>query len=179
MLFQNYGLFWHADRVGWGRPGVTGELLGYRTIADGDVDFRPQRGVYALYDDKFALIYVGQAGYNDRARLYDRMNAHRVDHLAERWQRFSWFGIDPVKGRKGAKTVIETDPKTSDTATVLNHLEGILIATAEPRLNLQGGRFGDAQQFYQTDCGDYTVQQKLDELQKQVSGLEKLVGKAL
>jgi hypothetical protein len=135
--------------------------------------------VYALYDDKFALIYVGQAGYNDRARLYDRMNAHRVDHLAERWQRFSWFGIDPVKGRKGAKTVVETDPKTSNTATVLNHLEGILIATAEPRLNLQGGRFGDAQQFYQTDCGDYTVQQKLDELQKQVSGLEKLVGKAL
>ena len=37
--------------------------------------------------------------------------------------------------------------------TALNQLEAVLIAAAEPRLNLQRGRFGEAiQQFLQVDA---------------------------
>ena len=169
MLFQNYGLFWHLERVIWGEPGRTGELWGYRTKTDGDVNFRYQRGIYALYDEAFNLVYVGQAGYNDNARLYDRLNSHRKDHLAERWQRFSWFGLDPVQGQKNHKRVVEKDPKGSDIPTMLNHIEGILIAVSEPRLNLQKGRFGAAQQFYQQDWTDGSLRDQFQEFRKELT----------
>ncbi len=175
MLIQNYGLFWHIDRVIWGEPGVTGELLGYRTIADGDVDFRYQRGVYALYDEAFNLVYVGQAGYNDNARLYDRLNRHRKDHLAERWQRFSWFGLDPIRGAKQKKYVKETVPSASDIPVLLNHIEGVLIAVAEPRLNLQKGRFGAAVQYYQSDWSDGTLREQFKEFRGEIEELKRAI----
>jgi hypothetical protein len=155
MLFQNYGLFWHADYIQWGSPGKgnQGRLLGYQTKSAGPVDFRPQRGVYALYDEGYQLLYVGQAGYGNK-RLYDRLDNHMSDHLAERWQRFSWFGIDPVRKIKKSFQLVETEPETPQVNHVLNHLEAILIAAAEPRLNRQGGKFGDAQQFRQWEQDD-------------------------
>jgi hypothetical protein len=72
-----------------------------------------------------------------------------TDHLAERWQRFSWFGIDPVKKNGSSLVLMEAEPERPEVNHVLNHLEAILIAAAEPRLNRQGGKFGDAQQFRQ------------------------------
>jgi len=150
MLFQNYGLFWHADRIQWGSPGKgnQGRLLGYQAVRAGPIDFRKQRGVYALYDDNFEILYVGQAGYGNK-RLYDRLDNHMSDHLGERWQRFSWFGIDPVKKVGKELCLVESEPKAPQVNEVLNHLEAILIAAAEPKLNRQGGKFGKAQQFYQ------------------------------
>lgn len=148
MIFQNYGLFWQLARVKWGRPGHAGTLSGFRTIKEGEVDFREQRGVYALYDDNFKMLYVGQAGYGNQ-RLYQRLHQHRFDALGERWTKFSWFGIDPVKGRAGKKHVKECEPETPAVNAILNHLEAILIAAAEPALNRQGGKFGEALQFYQ------------------------------
>lgn len=150
MLFSNYGLFWHADRIQWGSRGRgnQGQLLGFEAVRSGPVDFRTQRGVYALYDESFQLLYVGQAGYGNR-RLYERLDNHMSDHLGERWQRFSWFGIDPVKQSGDAWELKEEEPKTPKVNEVLNHLEAILIATAEPSLNRQGGKFGAARQFYQ------------------------------
>lgn len=149
MLFANYGLFWREDRVKWGTPGKTGTLSGIRTNKEGEVDFREQRGVYALYDESFHMLYVEQAGYGNQ-RLYQRLHQHRFDALAERWTRFSWFGIDPVKGRAGHKRLLEQEPDAPAVSAVLNHLEAILIAAAEPALNRQGGKFGDAQQFQQS-----------------------------
>ena len=175
MLFQNYGLFWHKDRVLWGRPGRTGSLLGFRNQADGEVDFRYQRGVYVLYDVNFRLLYVGQAGYGNQ-RLYDRLHQHRGDHLAGRWHRFSWFGVDPVKGRRGKKYVEERDPSAPAIDTVLNHLEAILIASSEPPLNRQGGKFGYANAYRQSvwegEDDDLTLRhlaQRLDQVAKDIS----------
>jgi hypothetical protein len=115
---------------------------------EGEVDFREQRGVYVLCDDNFKMLYVGQAGYGNQ-RLYQRLHQHRTDALGERWSKFSWFGIDPVRGRIGHKHLQETEPASAEVGTVLNHLEAILIAAAEPMLNRQGGKFGGALQFYQ------------------------------
>lgn len=72
--------------------GHPGKLLGAasRSSKAHPVDFRVQRGIYALYAD-YELVYVGQTGSGDD-RLFKRLKSHRNDHLSERWNRFSWFG---------------------------------------------------------------------------------------
>jgi hypothetical protein len=92
------------------------------------------------------------------------------DHLGERWQRFSWFGIDPVVGKSGSRCVKEHNPSAPDVSEVLNHLEAILIAAAEPTLNRQGGKFGNAEQFFQSwqDDDDDEVLEEVQSLHKKL-----------
>ncbi|MGB6688103.1 MAG: GIY-YIG nuclease family protein [Terracidiphilus sp.] len=141
-LIQNYGLFWRRNDVFWGRPNVRGHLKGVpakETSAD-PIDFRNQAGVYVLYDENFRLVYVGQAGVANQYQ-YSRLKQHTKDALADRWTRFSWFGIRwaRVNGElaKGAEKV----PVSTD--KVLDHIEAILISSSEPPHNRQGGRFGE------------------------------------
>jgi hypothetical protein len=89
---------------------------------------------------------VGQTGAGDD-RLFERLKFHRTDHLAERWNRFSWFGT---------QWVTEQHHLSNDTAAVhegitvvLNILEAVAIAISEPRL--QRGRWGDVKQYYQVN----------------------------
>lgn len=149
MLIYNYGLFWQADAVNWGGKGKSGSLTGicpgYRKL--GEVDFREQQGIYVLYDDNFRIIYIGQAGAKN-SRLFLRLRQHRTDHLAQRWSRFSWFGILPVT--ESNLLNLSYEPEAPPVASVLNHIEGILLAAAEPPLNRQSGRFGsDVYQYVQ------------------------------
>lgn len=150
MLIQNYGLFWRLDQVFWGWQGVPGHLEGVeaRNRSEKPVDFRQQQGVYVLYDQSFKMVYVGQAGANDNQRLFDRLKQHTRDQLAERWARFSWFGVRAVLNNGSLKQ--EKDAAHPTMGDVLNHIEGILIAAAEPAHNRQGGRFGeDVEQYLQ------------------------------
>ncbi|MER9724663.1 MULTISPECIES: GIY-YIG nuclease family protein [unclassified Mesorhizobium] len=144
-LIRNYGLFWRKHEVDW-KQRRHGRLigLGVRKINGGRVDFSQQRGIYALYDDTFRLIYVGQAGGKDR-RLYPRLRKHAHSVLSERWTRFSWFGICDVDWQtavdvRGLREV--PDEIRTDRVNVLNHLEAILIMAGEPIKNLKGGIFG-------------------------------------
>jgi hypothetical protein len=109
------------------------------------VDFREQRGVYALYAD-YELVYIGQTGPG-KDRLLARLKSHLSDHLAERWNRFSWFGTQGVTTQHRLST--DTAPVQPDMAKALNVLEAVSIAIAEPRLNLQRGRWGEAKQYFQ------------------------------
>ena len=146
-MIRSYGLHWHTDRVFWGRPNNSGTLLGAasRSPRARTVDFREQRGIYALYAD-YDLIYTGQTGAgNDR--LFRRLKAHRSDHLSERWNRFSWFGTQWVTLRNELSTDTAAVHQTVEAA--LNMLEAVSIAIAEPRLNLQRGRWGDTKQYFQ------------------------------
>lgn len=175
MLFQNYGLFWQLERVKWGASGYgnAGTLEGIRTLSDGPVDFRDQRGVYAIYDDSFSMLYVGQAGYGN-SRLYQRLHQHRSDALVDRWTKFSWFGIDPVRGRSGSKAIEQKEPSGAEVKDILNHLEAILIAAAEPRLNRQGGKFGKALQYRQWyHEPDDELDLRLSAIEKTLQALEK------
>ena len=146
-MIRCYGLFWHADRVFWGRQNNPGALFGTRSVSSGAVriDFRDQRGIYALYAD-YDLVYVGQTGAED-SRLFSRLKVHRDDHLSERWNRFSWFGTRWVT--KQHHLAADAQAAHPTTATALNILEAVAIAVAEPRLNLQRGRWGDATQYIQ------------------------------
>lgn len=145
-LIQNYGLFWRRDAVDWKR---SGSLLGrgVRAKRKGDVDFREQRGIYALYDDTFRLVYVGQAGRGQR-RLFRRLRSHTITDMAERWSRFSWFGIVPVDEEAKALRVDWPEEQSTKTGSILDHLEAILITAAEPVLNKKGGIFGEGVRNY-------------------------------
>ncbi len=146
-MIQSFGLHWREDRVFWGRPKVAGTLLGAasRSPRARPVDFRLQRGIYVLYAD-YDLIYVGQTGAgNDR--LFNRLKAHRSDHLSERWNRFSWFGTQWVTKSNSLST--DTASVSQSVEAALNTLEAVSIAVSEPRLNLQRGKWGEATQYFQ------------------------------
>lgn|ERR1700683_505776 len=150
LLVQNYGLFWTKNKVFWGRGQNRGHLRGVRAgkRTGQPVDFREQQGVYVLYDDNFRLIYVGRAGSSENDRLFKRLRHHLRDKLADRWTRFSWFGIRRVlKSSPLSAVVIRTSVAPR---VVLNQVEAILISSTEPPLNLQGGRFGkDVKRYLQ------------------------------
>ncbi|MNL33015.1 hypothetical protein D3C87_1549020 [compost metagenome] len=141
MLVRSVGMFWREDCVYWGAGSKAGSLLGvpYRATTSTPIDFRKQIGIYALYAD-YQLVYVGQAGSGTQS-MFTRLKQHRKDDLAGRWNRFSWFGVLRVlnSGLLASKTSA-LHPGLSD---VLNHIEAILIHSAEPPLNGQGGRFGE------------------------------------
>lgn len=143
-LIRNYGLFWSAKDVFWGAGGNAGSLLGVlaENVTMEPVDFRDQRGVYVLYAG-YDMVYVGQ---NNGQELLARLKQHKKDDLAERWDRFSWFGLRAVLRTGMLAGYNQAVHATS--SNVLNHIEAILIHAAEPQLNRQGGRFGDNIQRY-------------------------------
>ena len=153
-LISNYGLFWHRGKVVWGSGGKgnQGHLKGRLARTGKEIDFRKQQGVYCLYDDNFRLIYVGQAGAKNG--LFSRLKSHKKWELADRWTKFSWFGIRPVnkKSNNLRKEKGKTHPEIRE---VLNHIEAILIAAAEPPHNGQSGHFGrDVKQYFQYQDDD-------------------------
>ena len=107
---------------------------------------KDQIGIYVLYSGH-QIIYVGQTGAGN-SRLFSRLKRHRSDHLAGRWDKFSWFGL--LRLLKGGGLSTESLRTTSSLRVSLNHIEAVLLAAAEPALNKQGGRFGkQAKKFLQ------------------------------
>lgn len=146
-MIRSYGLHWHIERVFWGRPNVVGTLFGAasRSFKARPVDFRNQRGIYALYAD-YDLVYIGQTGSGED-RLFNRLKAHKSDHLSDRWNRFSWFGTQWVTARQ--ELSVDTVNINESIDVTLNILEAVSIAISEPRLNLQRGRWGEATKYFQ------------------------------
>ncbi len=148
MLFKNYGLFWRRENVFWGRGPIAGHLKGkiVGKKRSEPIDFKEQQGVYVLYDDLFRIVYAGQVGAGKNQTLIGRLGQHRDDSLADRWERFSWFGVRSVL--KSGKLQKEKTGAHSTRSEVLNHIEAILLAVTEPPQNRQGGRFGAKVQQY-------------------------------
>ena len=128
-LISHYGLFWREADVFWGVQKRPGQLLGTPKKEEGK-DYRDFKGVYALYAD-YELIYVGQAGIkkhkknagNESSRnLFDRLRSHRTGPLANRWQHFSWFGVQSL-------------PENVNSEQALEQLEAICIALTNPGFN--------------------------------------------
>ena len=167
-IIRNYGLFWRLDHVFFGRPKVAGHLKGVeaKRLSSEPVDFREQQGVYVLYDDGFRMVYVGQAGANDQQRIFDRLKQHTRDQLSERWSRFSWFGLRPVNNTGVLR--VEAASAHPSIGDVLNHMEAILIAAAEPPHNRQGGRFGDDVEQYLQFRDEDNLGPELSEMVRQL-----------
>ena len=148
-MIRTFGLYWRDERVFWGCQNRQGSLRGAasRSGRAVPVEFRDQRGIYALYAD-YDLVYVGQTGAGPD-RLFSRLKFHRSDHLAERWNRFSWFGTHWVTQQH--RLSMDTEAVHESVTVVLNILEAVSIAISEPRLNSQRGRWGEATQYFQVD----------------------------
>lgn len=165
-LIQNYGLFWRRSRLGeiWPR---SGSLLGVgvKQKRVGLVDFAKQRGIYALYDDNFRLVYVGQAGRQQRG-LYGRLRSHTRGNIAERWTRFSWFGLLPVDF-EGTSEPFGLSPSVDDLnvsiVTAMDHIEAVLIRVAEPLRNASTGSWGAGVVQYRQAISGQSIESQMPE----------------
>jgi len=154
-VIKNYGLMWSRDAVFWGHGGRKGTLEGQRKGQI--IDFREQIGVYVLYDEGRHPIYVGQAGQGN-ARLFKRLRSHKGDHLADRWRYFSWFGLLAVKKNKQLWGWDDKGKRVTGTiGSLLDEIEGVLIAATEPRFNKQGAKFKGIHQYQQVKNEDDEV----------------------
>lgn len=188
-LIKNFGLFWDADSVNWGgRKKEPYFLIGYdahhkKRLAS----FDRQIAIYVLYDSSLKPIYIGQVGSGDQ-RLYKRLKQHKVsDHLAGRWNTFSWFGLLTVVKKKEEKSfenkpVHKLEDRTADkvfsaTGTILlDQFESILLAGAEPSLNKQGPKWHKAENFKQKLLKP-TIESELSSIGKRLEKIEKLTNK--
>ena len=181
-MFRSYGLFWREDRIFWGRGRAKGHLMGQevdqatgKTTSKAPIDFRDQIGIYALYYD-FELVYIGQVGAStkdDRGRtLLDRLKDHRDGRHSERWDRFSWFGVQGVT-KTGELTKFREAPLSGVTrGQVLNLFEAVVIALSEPKLNLQRGKLST----YATQYSQRYYQAELDKQKKAAYSPKKVKG---
>lgn len=143
MLIRTIGLFWKREDVYWQSAARNGRILG---VPKGNrrsepINFASQIGIYVLYAD-YDLVYVGQTG-SEKYGLYKRLKAHALrDDLSDRWNRFSWFGIRRVNNNGSLSNISEKVRPTYKEA--IEHIEAVLIHSAEPPLNRQSGRFGSS-----------------------------------
>ncbi|WP_040305947.1 GIY-YIG nuclease family protein [Ahrensia sp. R2A130] len=155
MKITSFGLFWREDEIDW-NPGKgirnSFRLLGKIGSNRGTIrvtDFRFQQGIYILYDE-YGPTYVGLTRSQG---LGKRLKDHLSDHLAGKWDRFSWFGFHPIA---------EADPKngifmlskpeeelTDNTHTTIGDLEALIIRTVGPKRNTAYPKFQDAEQWEQ------------------------------
>lgn len=153
MKITSYGLFWRRDEINWhpGRGAKGFRLLGRRGVNRPSVtlaDFRPQQGIYILYDD-YGANYVG---LTRRQGLGKRLKDHLEDHLATEWERFSWFGFNEISapGADGVRSLNKlVDEVTETSHTTIGDLEVLLIRALGPHLNTAGMRFKDAEKWEQ------------------------------
>lgn len=126
-----HGLFWKASEVVWGKT-RGGQLHGVDPNNENViVDFSSQEGVYILHHHNTpTAVYVGMTSRSNDG-LYERLNAHRWDHLMGRWETFSWFGFRRVNERGELEDAAETVPRRR----MIEVIEAILIETLLPSLN--------------------------------------------
>ena len=142
MLIRSIGLYWKREDVCWNSASKNSRILGVPKgkRLSSPINFSSQVGIYVLYAD-YDMIYVGQTGV-DWHGLYRRLKVHTRNDLADRWNRFSWFGTRKVnKNGNLSKIPSKFRPEFLD---AIEHIEAILIHAAEPPLNRQSGRFGES-----------------------------------
>ncbi len=137
-VISSFGMFWKRDGIEWTS---TPKILGMQQIGAKAVDFSKQVGIYLLYDGR-EIIYVGRTTNRPLGR---RLYEHTLDRLSSRWDRFSWFGILPVKDDGSLGDQLDSFP----TQKLIPALEAILIEALEPRQNRKRGDDLSAVEFIQ------------------------------
>jgi len=82
---------------------------------------------------------------------------HTIDRLNGRWDRFSWFGVYPVREDGSLHT---TASFSVDIDTVIITMEAVLIEGLEPRQNRKRGDDLQAVEFIQVEDPDIERERK-------------------
>jgi len=186
LAIRNFGHFWSRSLVDWGRPRVSGQLLGYRLLDRKPivVDFREQIGIYVLFTAQREVVYIGQAGAGDR-RLFLRLRDHTTGNLRDRWTNFSWFGLREINSSNHLLSDHQRhDSRCSGTnSNALDEIEAILLQLFEPRLNKQGPRWGEDTleifQYIKSEWEDAEpiMDPSIAELSKKLDQIERVVNR--
>lgn len=121
---EAFGVKWKRNKVYWARDI---KIFGRTHPAASKVNIADQQGVYLLHDENGEVVYVGQ-GEKIGSRLFE----HTRNALTSRWERFSWFGIQPVNSNGELEAVKEAKITPAELITTL---EALLIEVLEPRKN--------------------------------------------
>ena len=174
---RNFGTLWERKYIHFGWSGVRGNLIGSNSRVK-NADFREQIGIYVLYDKNMIPVYVGQTGIGNQ-RLFDRLKQHDNDHLWNRWEYFSWFGLRAVNQNGDLSKFDKPDRIFSvGVNDSLNEIEGILIKILEPKLNKQGATWADVEEFFQ-EIDEAVEETTIDDLLEKQNELEKLIKQIL
>ena len=140
MIVRVFGLFWSITGVDWKMREMFGDIKrGAGTIKTNAWN---QYGVYCLYSD-YKAIYVGRAV---TSTIGERLDAHRADRLAGRWDSFSWFGVNLVNANGSLRAFKTRQHKRPDT---IKALEAFAIIAFDPRLNRRHERIHGADECVQ------------------------------
>ena len=129
-IIKAYGKMWERNQVDWHKCHPV--LLGTPRKMSQYIDFNEMRGIYMLYDQNGALVYVGLATNGIGSRLKD----HTKDKHANAWTQFSWFGIDIIRQDGTIKRSTHLQTTISDVASAL---ESVVIIGVQPPRNTKGG----------------------------------------
>ena len=133
LIIKAYGLHWERNNVNWKKSSNL-EILGAQSEAK-NVNFATMRGVYILHYGQ-EIVYVGQA-ISDGG-IGKRLRDHTRDRLANRWNKFSWFGLDRIDSNGEIIKSSGEDFQLS-IQSIADVLEGMLLEILEPRSNRRGG----------------------------------------
>lgn len=142
-IIKHFGVYWNREGVNWNENPL--KMLGQDSNNSDPIDFRKMRGIYLLYDYR-EVVYVGQAKGNNS--IANRLRDHTRDRHSNRWNRFSWFGIDDVDVNTG-DIILTLENCSIDLSDLIDALEGLLIEGLEPRQNRRSGNnFGNEYNQY-------------------------------
>ena len=187
-MITHYGLFWSERDVFWGTTDETekskaraeedrpskqkgpgkppGKMHGSEkrgATKENEIEcYRDYVGLYCLYGNN-ELLYIGEAGLGTESTIYVRLKQHRKDPMADRWDRFSWFGCERESLR--GQTDIEN---------AFRQLEAVTIAIINPGFNKQSGTFKGAKQVFQVphDKSEGSLETKIFRIAKQIKELK-------
>lgn len=160
-LVNAFGMYWQRDYVLWK---VSPKLLGQQQPGSQPVDFSIQNGVYLLHDGR-QIVYVGRS---TESTLGSRLRHHTIDRLNGRWDRFSWFGVFPVR-EDGSLDMTESNGFGMD--GLVATMEALLIEALEPPQNRRRGDDFRAVEFLQVEDPEIHKSQivsMIDELKKKL-----------
>jgi hypothetical protein len=173
LSLRNFGHFWSREHVNWGIRGRNnqGDLKGYRIVDRKKLvtDFRDQIGIYVLFGGLREVVYLGQAGASDR-KMFLRLRDHTRDHLRDRWSYFSWFGFRKVNQNGELSDQQKPDGRIQGSGgDALDEIEAVLLQLFEPRLNKQGPKWRETEEYLQEVESDHT--DPFDEIRKEIANL--------
>jgi hypothetical protein len=162
-LIHAYGLFWRRDEINWS-PGMgrvkTFRLLGRTGSNKGKlrvIDARKQAGFYILYGNH-GPYYAGIANPLGR-----RLKQHLWDKHEGMWDKFCWFGFNPVLKGIDADGIQKlgkvAQSKSVSPKTIIRDMEALIIRSMALE-NITEMNFTTADEWTQI---------KLDEVEKYLS----------